>query len=132
MLKYSMHKHPIKPIVMNAYATLLSSIFAFVTALIFEPVWIRSSMSEAFWPTASLVLYMVLASNVFNRTLYAYLIRHYSATFMAYSAFLGPIITAILGWFLLGEKISWQFYLAGLIIFCGIYLFQKDEYKSKA
>lgn len=127
MLKHSMHKYPIKPLVMNAYSTLISSILAFITALAFEKHWLKTYSPEIIFPTLPLVLYMALASNVFNRTLYAHLVKKYSATFMAYSAFLGPIITAIIGWFVLNEKITWQFYISGTIIFLGIYIFIKDE-----
>lgn len=72
---------------------------------------------------------VILISNIICHNIYGYLLTRYSATFISFAGFLVPIFAALYGWGLLGETITWHFYLSTLIVFIGLYLFYQDELK---
>ncbi len=41
--------------------------------------------------------------------------------------FLSPLFTALYGWILLGEMVSWHFYVSCIVVFIGLYLFYQEE-----
>ncbi len=77
----------------------------------------------------SLLILVILISNIICHNLYAHLLRKYSATFLAFSGFLGPLFSAFYGWIFLHEVITWHYYLSAVIVFIGLYLFYQHELK---
>ena len=73
---------------------------------------------------------IIVISNIICHNLYGFLLRRYTATFLSFAGFLGPIFAAGYGWLLAGERITWHFYVAGIIVFCGLYLFYHHELKG--
>jgi drug/metabolite transporter (DMT)-like permease len=59
--------------------------------------------------------------------LYGYLLKKYTATFLAFAGFLGPLFSAFYGWLFLSEVITWHFYLSAVLVFAGLYMFYKHE-----
>jgi len=94
-----------------------------------------SFITEGFSPVAAanigkftLTLAAIIGiSNIICYNLYGYLLRQYTATFLSFAGFLGPLFTALYGWILLGEKVTWHFYLSSIIVFIGLYLFYQEE-----
>lgn len=70
---------------------------------------------------------IIIISNIICYNLYGWLLKQYTATFMAFSGFLSPLSTAFFGWLLLGETITWHFYASCLVVFIGLYLFYQEE-----
>ena len=70
---------------------------------------------------------VILISNIICYNLYGYLLKHYTAVFLSFSGFLGPLFTAIYGWILLGERVGWYFYTSCIVVFFGLFLFYQEE-----
>lgn len=75
---------------------------------------------------------MIFVSNILCHNIYAGLLKKYSATFMSFTSFLGPIFAALYGWAFFQEKISWHFYASVVIVLTGLYIFYRDELRCKA
>ncbi len=75
------------------------------------------------------LLYTILIGNVFGLTLYATVLKQYSATFIALAGFSIPLIVHFLGWLFLGESLSLAFLCACAITFIGLLIFFFDEEK---
>lgn len=73
------------------------------------------------------LILLVLIAHIICYILYGYLLRYYSATFLSFAGFTTPLFAAILGWLLLGERISWYFILTLVIVSYGLYIFYQDE-----
>lgn len=77
------------------------------------------------------LIIMIFISNILCHNVYAGLLKKYSATFMSFTSFLGPIFAALYGWAFFEEKISWHFYVSIAIVLTGLYIFYQDELKQK-
>lgn len=111
------------PTMINGMTMFIGGIFALVTAYFFEPVTPVDNPS-AFLSFLALV---IVISNIICHNLYAHLLRRYSATFLAFAGFLGPLFSAFYGWLFLAEVVTWHFYLSAAIVFVGLYLFYQHE-----
>ena len=69
----------------------------------------------------------IFIGNIVCHNLYASLLKTYSATFMSFTSFLGPLFAALYGWAFFNEHISWHFYVSAVVVFIGLYLFYQDE-----
>jgi len=78
------------------------------------------------------LIVMIFISNILCHNIYAGLLKKYSATFMSFTSFLGPIFAALYGWAFFQEKITWHFYVSILIVLAGLYIFYLDELKHKS
>jgi len=81
---------------------------------------------------SGLLAMVILISNIICFNLYGSLLRKYSATFLSFAGFLGPLFAALYGWALLGEKITWHFYASSILVFIGLFLFYREEIKEEA
>ncbi|MCL4361774.1 DMT family transporter [Candidatus Dependentiae bacterium] len=94
-------------------------------------------MTEGFMPVTNPITFsgyltvLILLSNVICHNFYIYLLKYYSATFLAFTDFLSPIFVAFYGWLFLHEIITWHYYLSGTIVLTGLYLFYQDELSSQ-
>ncbi|MCA9770220.1 DMT family transporter [Candidatus Dependentiae bacterium] len=73
---------------------------------------------------------VIIISNIICFNLYGHLLRYYTATFVSFAGFMGPLFTAFYGWFFLEESVTWHFYISAAIVFLGLYLFYQDELSS--
>lgn len=60
-------------------------------------------------------------------TFYSILLRHYSATIISFTGFVEPFFAALYAWILLGETVSWIFFVALGIVGLGLYIFYQEE-----
>lgn len=75
-------------------------------------------------------LLLILISNLICYNLYGVLLKRYSATFMSFAGFTTPLFAALFGWLMLGEVVTWPFYISFLIVFLGLLLFDQEELKQ--
>jgi len=98
---------------------------------------IVSFFIEGFFPVTNVtnfslwLLAVIIISNIICYNLYGHLLRKYTATFLAFAGFLCPLFAAFYGWWLLGEHVTWHFYLSSALVFIGLYLFYQEEKKKK-
>lgn len=59
--------------------------------------------------------------------MYAFLLRKYSATFLAFAGFLYPIFGALFGWIFLQEKITYNFFISVVVVTAALYLYYLAE-----
>ncbi len=111
------------PSMINGMTMTAGGILALITAYFWEG---KQEMAD---PGAflSLLILVILISNIICHNLYAYLLKRYTATFLAFAGFLGPLFSAFYGWLFLAEKITWHFYVSAIIVFIGLYLFYQHE-----
>lgn len=74
---------------------------------------------------------MMLVSNVIGNSAYVELLKRYSMTFLSFTAFSEPLLTAFFDWLFFGIHMPKAFYLSVAIVFFGLYLFYKDEFQKK-
>lgn len=76
-----------------------------------------------------LFLITVLISNLFYN-FYGYLLKRYTATFLAFMGVATPLIVSLYDWLFLGMRIHASFFIALSIISVGVYFFYKEELKQ--
>jgi drug/metabolite transporter (DMT)-like permease len=75
----------------------------------------------------TLTLVIAFLQNIVCYNLYAWLLRRYSSTLISFIGFTGPLFAALFGWFMLGEVVTKDFYLAGIIVSIGLTIYYQEE-----
>ena len=73
------------------------------------------------------LLLAILLSNIVGYGLYGMLLQSYTVTLITFAGFTQVLFAALVGWYWLGETLTWHFYLSFLFIMCGICIFYFDE-----
>lgn len=74
---------------------------------------------------------LIIVNNIVAYNGFAFLMSRYTTTLLFFGGFLNPLFASIYGWYFLGEKITWPFYVAILGVVAGLVLFFLDEQRSK-
>lgn len=115
------------PPLVNGCSMLIGGMMAFSSSILVEDRWIRGD-----WKTLiALCLVQILISNIICVNLHAHLLRHYSATFMSFASFLSPLCTIIYGYFLLGETVTWHFFVSFVMVLSGLFIYHFSEIKKQ-
>lgn len=118
------HEH--SPTMVNGISMLFGGLLALLTAPFVETIKPIDDMPIFLgWLT-----YVIVVSNIICSSLYGYLLKHYSATFVSFAGFILPIFAALYGWGFMHETITWHFYASCTIVFIGLFLFHQDELKT--
>ncbi len=129
---------------MNTATMLLSGIIAIMISIFFNEVhWgslsqtpfsiLNNSPFNAFSGQLNLFLfvaYTTILGTVIAYTLYANILKKYSAVFISLLSFSVPLFVHIFGWLFLSEKLSFNFFIACAITLFGFYIFSKQENKK--
>lgn len=118
------------PMMVNGICMLAGGLMAFVSAFAFEGFTLV--ITTSIWYFVALLGFVIIISNIICHNLYAYLLRQYTATFLSFTGFMGPIIAAVYGRVLFGTPITWHYYVSSIVMFVGLYLFYKDELQTDA
>ena len=78
---------------------------------------------------ASHLILLVLTAHVIGYPLYGYLLKKYSATFLALTGSIIPLITAIFGYFILHETLPHTFFISCIAMSLSLTLFYYEEKK---
>lgn len=110
----------------NGLAMFVGGLMALATSALFEQWHIQSPVTHVlnFLLLTGLI---VVLGNVMYYSLYGYLLRFYTNTFLAFAGFLCPLFAALFGWFFLHEPLSWRFFVSVGFVCFGLYLFYQDE-----
>lgn len=76
-------------------------------------------------------LVLMFMSNIVSNSLYIELLKKYSLTFLSFTAFATPLLTALFDWIIFGYTVSYPFYISTAIMFVGFYLFYQEELKKQ-
>lgn len=72
-------------------------------------------------------LFTVIGGNIIGYTLYAHALKNYSATLVSLAGFSIPLLVGLFAYIFLGELITQQLILGGLVIFIGLSIFYFNE-----
>lgn len=111
----------------NSTSMIIGGLISFSLSLLFEDKSNLFNFNQEFIIS---FLGMILVSNIIGYNLYAYLLKKYSATLMSFVGFIEPAFTAFYGYILLGETVTFNFWLACLIVILGLYIFYVDDLKE--
>ena len=117
------HKH--SAILSNAIRTLGAGILALPTSYLIETQPVSYVFTFSVW-----LLILVLISNVICHNYHLYLHKRYSATFLSFTDFLGPLFTALYSWLLFSERVTKAYWISVVVVFIGLFLFYQDELKK--
>lgn len=117
------------PVQANGLTMIISGLLALALSWFIDPTWIKQGPSLPY--NSMLFVYTVLVGNVLGYGLYAYLLKHHTATYISLFGFSIPVFVTLLGWLFLGEVITDTFMLAGGLIFMGMYIFYRQEINAK-
>ena len=80
-----------------------------------------------FW---SVIILQIVASNILCANLQAFLLKHYSTTFMSFASFISPLFASLYGALLLNEVITWHFFASFFIVILGLSIFYFDDIRQ--
>lgn len=126
LMKYLQdHRPDFNSYFLNGISLTIGGVMCFIQSLSTEsrPLVLPGHGFDFFWyMTVMMILQNLIAYN-FN----AYLLRIYSATLVILFSFVMPIMTAILGYFMLGEELTIQFFLCSIGVAFGLFIFYQQE-----
>lgn len=128
VLRQLVNEHQLSPLMANGVSMLVGGILALGHSFTVED-WNPFPVTN--YPIfLECTLLLIVISNLICYNLYGTLLKRYSATFMSFAGFTTPLFTALFGWLLLGEIVTWPFYLSFFIVFLGLLLFDQEELKQ--
>jgi len=104
---------------LQAWIGLISWPPLLIMSLIFERDQIASSLDGGWLFLASLA-FTVLVVNVFGHGSFYFLLRRYDASLIAPMTLMAPLIGVMLGVVLLGDPVTWQLVVGGLLALAGV------------
>ncbi|MDD9950485.1 MAG: DMT family transporter [Zetaproteobacteria bacterium] len=114
------------PLEVNAWSMLVGAFLSLAHSWVVEP-WDPVPVTGSTVTFIQATLWMVIVSNLFCYNLYGYLLRSFSVTFMSFAGFSTAFFAALWGAMAIGEVPSREFFLSGIVVFCGLFLFYRDE-----
>lgn len=124
-LKKLVHDHGYTPCMANGFAMLVGGFIALINSLLVEH-WTPLPVIELY-PFLEYSTALLIISNIICYNMYIFLLKNFSATFLAFAGNTTPMFSALLGWLFLGETITWQFCCSIIIVSFGVFIFFKDE-----
>lgn len=130
VLKQLVNEHQLSPLTANGVSMFIGGILALGHSFAVES-WDPFPVTN--YPIFfECTLLLIIISNLICYNLYGALLKKYSATFMSFAGFTTPLFSALFGWFILGEVVTWPFYLSFLMVLTGLILFDRGESKTTA
>lgn len=128
VLKQLVNQHQLSPLTANGVSMFVGGALALGHSIAVED-WQPLPVTN-FPIFLECTVLLILISNLICYNLYGTLLKSYSATFMSFAGFTTPLFTALFGWLILGEIVTWPFYLSFIIVLSGLLLFDQEELKQ--
>lgn len=113
------------PTMINGISMFSGGALALLTSGIFET---HNAISDPL-PFFSILVTIILVSNLICHNMYGYLLKTYTPTFLSFAGFLTPLFAAIYGRVFLKEHISLDFLISIGCVILGLIIFYRDELK---
>ena len=130
LLRIIVKHHTLSPLYANGYSMLLGGTLAFIHSFFvdnWEPFPVASGKTFSFLQG---IFTMILISNIFCYNIYGYLLKKFTATFLAFLGLLSPIFASLNSWILLKEPPSFVILVSTLIVSFGLFLVYRAELKQ--
>ena len=114
-----------RPFFVTGVAMATGGIATLLTSLVVEG-WSTPPVFSLL-PFCLYLIAIIIISEIISANLYASLLRQYTATLLAFAGFMYPVFSALLGWMVLRESITWNFIASSCIVLVGLYIFYIEE-----
>ncbi|MCC5832227.1 MAG: EamA family transporter [Chlamydiales bacterium] len=113
------------PLMANGSSMCIGGLFALIHSL-FADSWTPTPITNysGFFQGVFLI---IIISNLICYNLYGWLLKRFTATFLSFAGLMTPLFAALFGWLVLGETVSWTFFLSVAIISFGLWLVYSEE-----
>lgn len=116
------------PLMVNGVTMGIGGFCALITGFLCEqPPYIFDNKVSRF--AFITILNAVVCSGLFS-TFYGWLLKKYTATLLSFAGCLTPVLTALFGWFFLGEQISPSIAIAAFLVLIGLFIFYREELRQ--
>lgn len=116
------------PLTANGLSMLIGGSVALLHSRLVE-TWDPYPFTQ-FIPFFEATVLLLVVSNLICYNLYGFLLKRYSATFMSFAGSTTPYFAALFGWIILGETITWTFFLSTVVVFGGLLIFYQEELRA--
>jgi drug/metabolite transporter (DMT)-like permease len=127
LLRQLVNENGYSPLFANGFSMVLGGSMSLIHSGLVEN-WNPVPVTE-FLPFFLCALWLLVVSNLVCYNLYGWLLKRFSATFMSFAGFTTSMFSALFGWALLNESLTWAFFLSSAIILLGLSLFYQEELK---
>lgn len=104
---------------LQAWIGLISWPPLLAASLVFETGQV-SAMLDGGWLVFWALIFVVIAVNIFGHGGYYYVLQRYDASQVAPLTLMAPLFGVVFGVFLMGDPVTWQLVVGGLITFAGV------------
>jgi drug/metabolite transporter (DMT)-like permease len=120
------------PVMINGISMFGGGLIALCASFLTETTFIKTTAPGLLWShdipmVAWYMAVLIVLTNIISYNLYGFLLKQYSATFIALAGGMTPIFTALFDWLLFGEVITWHFVATVALVFVGLLVFYSDE-----
>lgn len=111
---------------LNGLRMLGGGMLALISSFFLEE-WNGITPAVTDWYSYGKYIFLISVIGITCYSFYAFLLRYYSVTMIAFTGFTEPFFAALYAWMLLGETVSWIFFVGLCIVSLGLYLFYQEE-----
>ncbi len=128
LIRQTVTHNKISVFMVTGFSMFVGGVFTLIHSLLVEN-WNPVPVFK--WgPFLETAIAMLIISNLLAYNLYGFLLKRYTATFMAFAGFSTAIFASMFGWFFLKETIPWQLWLSLVILFFSLCVFHQEEIKE--
>jgi drug/metabolite transporter (DMT)-like permease len=113
------------PILGNGISMLIGGLMILPASMMLDS-WSPSPVHDWLYALIFVVIISFI-SYITAYNMYGWLLNRYSATFLTMAGLTSPLFTALFGWFLLGEQVTWTFIFSMIMVGIGLYIFHAQE-----
>ena len=77
------------------------------------------------------IIYLMIFGSIVGYSSYIYALTHLPLSFVSTYAYVNPVIALLLGWFVLGEELSWMIVVAAVVIFIGVTIVRRGTVQQQ-
>ena len=127
LLRQLVNEDGYSPSLANGASMIIGGVMSLIHSSFVE-TWDPVPVSE-FLPFLLCAGWLLIISNLVCYNMYGWLLKRFSATFMSFAGFTTSMFSALFGWAILGENLTWAFFTSSFIILLGLSLFYQEELK---
>lgn len=128
VMRLLVKKQASSSVMANAGSMLIGGVFGIVHSLLYEnwdPIPVTNYSSFLLW-----FLLLCLVSNIMAYNLNAVLLRRFTATYISFAGLSSPFFAALFGWFMLGEVMTFPFWVSLVVVILGLFIYYKEELRQ--
>ena len=127
LLRQLVNENGYSPLLANGLSMVVGGSMSLIHSGLVED-WNPVPVTE-FLPFILCAVWLLVVSNLVCYNLYGWLLKRFSATFMSFAGFTTSMFSALFGWALLNEHLTWAFFVSSAIILLGLSIFYQEELK---